>query len=109
MSESDIQRQIVDALRAVGGYPIRIQSGRVKVARGWMTLAPAGTPDVLVLLPRGRCLWLEVKDAKGRLRASQEAWRANVSRLGQLVATVRSPQEAVRAYLDACDAGDVGD
>lgn len=109
MSETDIQRQIVDALKAVGAYPIRVQSGRVRVKRGYMHLAPAGTPDVLVLLPRGRCMWLEVKDAKGALRVTQEAWRANVAQWGQIVATVRSPQEAVRAYLDAVDAGDVGD
>ncbi len=48
MTETEIQRDILDAMRAV--YPhgqwFRVQAGRVKVKRGYMQLAPKGTPDL---------------------------------------------------------------
>ena len=34
-----------------------------------------GVPDLVVVLPAGRVLWLEIKAGKGRLSPEQEGWR----------------------------------
>ncbi len=102
MSESDILRQVIDALRAAGAFAVRVQAGKVQVRRGWMQLAPIGTPDIYVLVPpHGLSLWLEIKSATGEERESQLAWASQARGRGAVVCTVRSPAEAVRAYLDA--------
>jgi hypothetical protein len=102
MSENAIQRQILDALACVGAHATRVQSGKVKVRGGWMQLAQEGTADIHVTVPpRGLTLWLEVKTGEGKLRAVQVAWAEGQRGLGAVVRTVRTPAEAVRAYLDA--------
>ena len=103
--EGDIKRRILDALEAVGAFTIRVQSGLVKVRGGWMHLARKGTPDILVIMPpRARLLGLEVKTAKGTEREAQLQWAADVRALGGIVCTARTPDEAVRAFLEARDA-----
>ncbi len=101
-TETEIQRAILDALASVGAFAMRVQSGKVKVRGGWMQLAPAGTPDIIVLVPpRGLLLGLEVKTATGEERESQIIWRAQACRRGAVVETVRSVQEALDAYRRA--------
>lgn len=105
MSESTIQRAILDALLAAGAFAFRAQAGKVKVRGGWMTLCPPGTPDILVIVPpRGLVLGLEVKTATGEERESQLAWAAKVRARGGVVETVRSPSEALEAYARAVEA-----
>lgn len=107
MSETDIQRAILDALLAIGAFAFRTNSSRgaMKVRGGWITLCPPGTPDIYVLLPpRGRSLWLEVKTATGEERESQLAWRAKATRHGAIVETVRTVQEALSVYKAAIGA-----
>lgn len=105
MSESTIQRAILDALLAAGAFAFRAQAGRVKVKGGYMQLCPAGTPDILVIVPpRGLVVGLEVKTLTGELRESQLAWAAKVRALGGVVETVRSPEEALQAYRRALEA-----
>ncbi len=100
--EANIQRAILDALGSIGAFAMRAQSGKVKVRGGWMQLAPAGTPDIFVLVPpTGHSLWLEVKTATGEERESQLTWAGQARRRGAGVQTVRTVQEAVSAYLDA--------
>ena len=104
MSETDIQRAILDALAAIGAFAFRTNSskGAVKVRGGWVTLCPPGTPDILIVVPpRGRLLGLEVKTAKGEERESQLAWASRARGLGAGVETVRSVAEAVEAYRSA--------
>lgn len=106
MSESTIQRAILDALLAAGAFAFRAQAGKVKVRGGYMNLCPAGTPDILVIVPpRGMVVGLEVKTLTGELRESQLAWAAKVRALGGVVETVRSPAEAVAAYVAATERG----
>ncbi len=105
MSETDIQRAILDALLAIGAFAFRVQAGKVKVRGGWMQLSTPGTPDIYVLVPpHGRSLWLEVKTAKGEERESQLAWHTKARQRGAAVETVRSPEEAVATYLAAVEA-----
>lgn len=101
MSEAKIQRAILDAFAAMGVLAFRINSGRVKVRGGWYQGAPAGFPDVVVIVPpSGRFLGLEVKDEDGELREAQRKTHDALCRAGAGVRTVRSVEEAVQTYLD---------
>ena len=71
----------------------RVNSGAMAVNyRG----APAGTPDILVVLPpNGRLVGLEVKTATGQQAPSQVAWHAKAGANGVPYAVVRSTGEAL--------------
>jgi hypothetical protein len=62
-------------------------------ARRVIRLAPAGTPDILVLHPYG---FLEIKTATGEIRASQVLWHRTARGRGVRVAVVRSIGEALQ-------------
>ncbi len=102
MKEGDILREITDALTAAGVLVIRVQSGKVQVRRGWMHLAPEGTPDLACVIPPwGHALLLEVKTAKGRERAAQRRMAKQLTSIGATVRTVRSVDEALAALAEA--------
>jgi len=71
MTEAEIQKQIVEYLRAQNCTVVRINSGSAKHN---LKLAPAGTPDLLVIDRYGRHTWIEVKGPKGKLREAQVEW-----------------------------------
>ena len=104
MSETDLQRAILEALAARGYWAMRVNSGARPIAatgsnaRRMIRLAPPGTPDVLVIKPY---CWLEVKLAKGRLTDYQSAWHARAQAAKVRAAVVRSVSEALR-YVDQC-------
>jgi hypothetical protein len=94
--EANEQRAIVRALESVGAWVIRVQSGgQIRVRRGRMQLAEAGTPD-LHIVGLG---WLEVKSATGKLTTEQRAWHQRAANLGVRVAVVQSTREAMETYL----------
>jgi hypothetical protein len=62
----------------------------------WQPLSISGGPDALVGF-RGENLLVEVKQPKGKLRPSQEAWHARWR--GAAVIVARTPAEAVAALL----------
>ena len=94
-SEQAIQADIVAALAKAGRFAFRVHSGNVRVARGYMQLAPEGTPDLYVL----GFGWLEVKAEQGKLRASQVAMHARIRAAGERVETVRTVADALVAVL----------
>jgi hypothetical protein len=105
VSESDIQRAILDAFQAMGVLAFRINSGKVRTRGGWYQGAPAGFPDILVVVPpSGRLLGIEVKDRNGDERESQVRMHDALSRHGAAVRTCWTVEDAVRAYLEAKDA-----
>jgi hypothetical protein len=105
VAESDIQRAILDAFQAMGVLAFRINSGKVRARGGWYQGAPAGFPDVLVVVPpHGRLLGLEVKTATGKERAKQVEMAEHLCGAGAAVRTVRTTEEAIRAYLESKDA-----
>jgi hypothetical protein len=67
----------------------RLQSGAVKVVKGYkgkrfehyMSLCRKGTPDIMVILPLGEVLWLELKTKTGSVRPEQEEFRDMVAPL----------------------------
>jgi hypothetical protein len=94
-SERVIQADIVEALARAGRFAFRVHSGKVRVARGWMQLAPAGTPDLYVL----GWGWLEIKTEKGRVRPEQTTMHRHIRAAGERVATVRTVKEALAAVM----------
>ena len=78
----------------------RQNSGTVTLASGHrITLAPPGTPDVLLVLPGGYLAGLEAKSATGAVRTTQRAWARVAADHGVRYAVVRSAREVV-AVLD---------
>jgi hypothetical protein len=108
--EADVQRAIVSALRfALPGALVHHSpnehraSGRaarrVQGIRAGMGLCP-GWPD-LVVLARGRVVFLEVKSAGGRVTAAQAAFGERVAAEGHVWAVVRSVDDALAALARA--------
>lgn len=91
MSETDLSRAIRKALGAMGIPCERVQSGRVRVKGGFLTLAGEGTPDIVT--PYG---WLEIKLPGEKPRENQLSWHQAWQAQGAKVAVVASVAEAVR-------------
>lgn len=101
-AERDIKREILAVLHAHGIIAFRVHSGQVRVRRGWMHLAPAGTPDIVAIVPpHGRFLGLEVKTEDGTERPGQLDFAKGARRHGAAVVTVRSSREAIAAWQAA--------
>ncbi len=93
--------RIIWAWRANAGTQVlnATSKARRRIIRG----APAGTPDILLVLPTQRvngslCAalhGLEVKTATGRQLPTQAAWQAKAERHGVNYAVVRSVSEAL--------------
>jgi hypothetical protein len=94
MSETDLQRAILDGLERLGFWACRLNSGM----KGRIRMAPKGTPDILVLAPY---LWLEVKLPKEDLLPSQVAWHERAKRDGVPVVVVYSVDDAIKAVRGA--------
>lgn len=106
IKESEIQRAIVEYLRAVLPESIvfAVPNGASRTASGRPANAVAGLlpgiPDLCVLLPRGESVFFEVKSAKGRVSDNQLAIHIKMQPLDHRVAVVRSIDE-VRLALKA--------
>ena len=98
-SEASIQKAIVEYLRAVLPHAIvaAIPNGSQRTASGRPANAVAGLlpgmPDLIVLLPRGRTVFFEVKAAKGRVSDNQLAIHLELQGLDHQCAVVRSIDE----------------
>lgn len=88
--ESKLQGKIVKWCHD-HGYPIQPnrQSSKAK------TMLTPGWPDCVIILPRGKTLFIEVKSEKGRLSDEQKALRLQFLHLGHSWTTIRS----FRAFL----------
>ena len=63
----------------------------------------AGAPDLCILLPRGRVLWLELKTSKGAQSDAQKGFQARCLRLEHVYVLARSFEEAADT-LQQCGA-----
>jgi len=61
MTESEIQKLIIDYFESCGDIPMRMNSGLVKKGTRYIRLQKAGTPDLFVVRKSGNNLWIEVK------------------------------------------------
>ena len=90
MSErSGIQAQVLATLKQLGIYHMRLNSGRVKVKGGWMSLAPEGTADVVAFPDRKTPVWLECKADTGQSEAQCE-FECRVVNLGHSYHLIRT-------------------
>jgi len=91
VTEADVQRDIVTALKAVGAIVIRMNAGKGRLNQ---YLAPAGTPDLLVI-GKHRKYWVEVKSPSGKLRPEQEAMHGLLRSRGEEVVVARGIDDLI--------------
>ena len=91
LSESDIQRQILDWLKARGIFHRRLPVGAVRHS-GIAKKSPIkGFPDIMGFLPNtmGRAFFIEVKTSKGELSQCQSETINELIRQGAIVIVAR--------------------
>ena len=102
MSEtSAVTGPIVKALNDAGYWAIRLNSGEAKRGKYRIKMCPSGTPDILVLLSGGRCLWVETKDVKKDYHKEQQAnqgdFHERLEGLGHRVVVARCLDDVLAA------------
>jgi hypothetical protein len=103
--EDSIHRSIVHWLRAVlpAAEVLHVPNAPRSAVAGARLKGlglRAGAPDLLLMLPGGQGLWIEVKAPKGRLSPAQHAFADRCQALGWPVVVARSIDD-VRSALDA--------
>ena len=93
MTESELQKQIIDYLKLCNAIVFRMNSGQ---RQNNVKLCPSGTPDILAVLPH-KTLWIEVKTDKGKLRPSQITMHSRLKERGQEVIVARSVDDVMEA------------
>jgi len=99
MTETPIQKQIIDYLRAMDFLVFRQNAGR---GRYNQHLAPNGTPDLQAVKRHRKkplVVWIEVKAGKNKPTAEQREMHDELRAAGQIVITVRSLDE-VREWVE---------
>ena len=76
---------------ANGGLRSKTEAARLK----WMGVVP-GVPDLVLVLPKGRCAFWEVKTPKNGLSPEQKAFVDRLTVLGHSWGIVRSIEDARR-------------
>jgi hypothetical protein len=96
MLERDIQRQILDWLKAEGIWHRRVSVTPVKINGGQKRNPMKGFPDMFGVLPGGlgRMFVIEVKTAKGRLSEEQQQCRRELEAKGVVYVLARSLDDA---------------
>ena len=89
MLEREVERHLVERVRAAGGLAFK-----------WVSPANAGVPDRVCFLPGGRVVFVELKRPGGQLRPLQERVIGMLMRLGAEVHVVDS-KEGVDEVLAA--------
>lgn len=96
-SETDIKRACLELLKLRGILAWRNHSGKVKVKRGFMCLAPEGSPDIVGIAPGGRFLGIEVKKPGHSKHAEHEErqrqFHADIERRGGVAFLVQDAIE----------------
>jgi len=101
--EAQLMRSVLERIELVypsvtvqrlnAGMQVLIGDGKRRVIRG----SVAGTPDLLVLMPRGRAVFFELKSPSGRVAGVQLAWHENARLLGHEVYVCRTVDEVIAA------------
>jgi hypothetical protein len=102
--ESDIQKAILEALRAMGifAYRNQVQSLRYTGGRGRNPMK--GAPDLIgIIPPYGTFLGIEVKKPGGKVSKEQQEWIDNITCNGGLAFVCDDPKEVearIAAFLE---------
>lgn len=103
--EFAIQKEVVRCLRSsvIMAYGFHVDAGGNKTvgeaAQSKRLGVLAGVPDLVIPLPEGKTLWLELKTMKGRLSQRQKDYHAMLEEYGHEVRTAYGLQDAL-AILD---------
>ena len=89
MREKDVEKKLVQAVKARSG-----------ICPKWVSPGFDGMPDRIVLLPKGKIGFVEVKAPGKKPRPLQEARHGMLQRLGFLVFVLEEP-EKIGGILDA--------
>ena len=89
MRESEVEKQFVNAVRAVGGQALKFTSQSMN-----------GVPDRLVLLLGGKCAFVEMKAPGKQMRLLQRKRRQQLEALGFPVFCVDRPEQ-IQPTIDA--------
>lgn len=99
-TEAQIQRAILQYLRLLGAFAVRVNTDATKIGDRFIRFNDAvGCPDILVCLG-GRFVGVEVKRKGGRLRPEQAACMDSIRKAGGLAFVARSVDD-VHAALTA--------
>ena len=90
MTESEIQRDITAFLKTCGFIVYRMNSGAV---RHNVKMCDPGTPDIFVISPYGKSIWIEVKTETGKVSFVQQAMHAKLRSYDQAVIVARSVED----------------
>jgi len=99
-----LKETFAELAKIPGVIPLRLNAGLIVWKGRVFHGAPKGTPDILVMLPHERCIWLEAKSEKGQLTEEQVKWHDRARRIDHTVVVIRSAEEAVQAVMEALDA-----
>lgn len=96
MKEVDIQRQILDYLRAIGIFCWRQNTMGVPLKNGGFRPASmTGVSDICGVIQGGRALFIEVKRPNKHLTESQKLFKINVESKGALFIEAHSVEEVI--------------
>ncbi len=99
MSETEIQAQILQYLKAKNILHWRMPLGAVRRKGGVMAKSPiAGFPDIAGIY-KGRFFALEVKAKAGKLSSPQAEWIQELNYAGAFAVVVRSVHDVINALL----------
>ena len=108
MSDDGLIAVVLSTLRKAGWWCARLQSGTAHGGR--MKLAPAGSPDVIAIIPRRKLdhvtwwvdatpVMIECKARKGKMREKQLELRAWCETHGVRYVVVRSSEDVATLVL----------
>ena len=97
MSEAELQKSVILALRSAGFWVVRLGVSRKRGSAGTQS-GEKGMPDIMVLDAAknvGGAGFLEIKTNVGKLSDAQLRWHAKALQRGVRAAVVRSVSEAM--------------
>jgi len=82
MREKNIERYLVEQVKLVGGFAIKLTSP-----------GNTGVPDRVVILPGGRTIFVELKSPTGKLSVKQQYWVRKLGDVGADVLVISSREQ----------------
>lgn len=98
ISETKIQKQIIDALFGLGWLVLRNHAQGVKYTGGRGKNPSAGIPDLLAI-KNGKYVWIEVKTPKGKLSKSQEDMHLKLEYHGCTLIVATSVDDILPSFI----------